>query len=242
MVKSNIGSLKQLKEYFLLVKEKIDNEKEILESTLGNDAVLKYIRITNAYPKGRVLMLDEEIMAQVLINFGFQDENNIFIDQGINLNYEPNKTSYIGDQRLINESDLEYVNKHIKNNTNPLVNLKVSHSYYGLESGLINRIPNPNDSTIIKLNGLKDYEKRITPLKDDENPNLKSVMLKYDGEPEKLHIIRGQFYLRLIKENPEEVINYYKDIDNWTTIEENVQKYYVKKKELSDNIHSKLSI
>lgn len=244
----NLKILKILKEHFELMKVNVDSKNKNLEKLLEDKVLIEKCRMIKLGISLPDFSLDEDVMRSVLVHHNTSSiGEKIYIDCGswVLTGMDPRMLNC--SVTYIKESDIEYVKNIIENNNNPLIYQSLVHEYYDLISGLSNYdIPSENEliikppSLIERENSIPSYKEKIDYKEPGMWEKLGKSMLKVDDID--YTILRSQFYLRLIKENPEEVINYYKDIDNWPVIEENVQKYYVKKKELSDNIHSKLSV
>lgn len=215
------------------------------------------------------LILEEDDMLGALIHHGVYDEN-IYIDAGLYLLTSTDSQKIGTTKRLINIADIEdikYINNNIKYNSNSLINQTMLHEYIGLETGMVKTIVEDENTatsdlnsilkgkslinpTIVKLPSLIKKELEITPIRDEIKTDFSEFKAYYMGDEIEYYkqnhlkyrfaILRAQFFLRMIKENPDEILEYYKNIENWEKIEKNVDNYYLKKKKYKEKIIKKL--
>lgn len=228
--------LKIIKEHFELFQKRINEENQQLKKLYEDKQVLNYIKLYRYfYPHAiQNIKLDEDIMDGVLVHHSIHKKHDsIYIDNGTYLITSTDPKSLGTTSRLIRESDLEYVKNIIKNNTNPLIKQSIYHDYISLESGLCCETISEKNNTIIKLPSLIKKESEITSIESDEKIDwIKTNSIYQSLEEEYLcrfNVLRSQFFLKLIKENPESVLEYYRNPKNWNEIDKNVDDYYRKK-------------
>lgn len=228
--------LKIIKEHFELFQKKINEENEQLKKLYEDKQVLNYIKLYRYfYPHViQTLKLDEDIMDGVLIHHSVnRKDDSIYIDNGTYLVTSTDPKSLGTTSRLIRESDLGYVKNIIENNTNPLIKQSVFHDYISLESGLCCETLLGENNTIIKLPSLIKKESEITSVESDEKIDwikTNSFYQNFDEEYlSRFNVLRSQFFLKLIKENSESVLEYYRNPKNWNEIDNNIDDYYRKK-------------
>lgn len=242
-----IELLKLLKEHFELFQKTLNEENEKLKKLYEDKQVLNYLKLYRCYRPHiiQTFYFEEDAMDAVLIHHRIdKDYDSIYIDNGLYLVTSTDPKGLGSTARLIKESDLEYINKIIKNSSNPLVKQNIMHDYIGLESGLCNKNITVENKTIIKLPSLTKKEEEITPIQNDTKIDLKKVNATYlDENKEYLSIfavLRAQFFLKMIEENPEDVLAYYRNMDNWSQIDKNIGNYYIKKKKNKELVIKKI--
>ena len=243
-----IELLKKFKRYFELCQKRYNEENEQLRKLYEDKQVLNYLNLNRNYFEPHVIKdfyFAEDVMDIVLFHHRIDKKyDNFYIDTGLCLTTATDPCGLGSTSRLIKESDLLYINNVIDNNTNPLINQTIYHDYVGLESGhCISKITYEN-KTIIKLPSLLKKESEITLTEDYKKidwPYVNAAYLTQNDEYlSRLRVLRAQYFLRMIEENPEEVIAYYKNIENWAEIEENIDKYYLKKKKDKEKVYTKI--
>ncbi len=239
----NIGLLEKIKTYFEVSKSFRDEENCKLEKLYKNKDVLNYLKIClkKSCSDIHTLSLPEDVMDGVLINYTIDDCDNIYIDMGSYLVTKTDPKGINSNLRLIKESDVEYINNIIDKCNNPLVKQRIFHEYVGLESGCYTETKPEGNSTIIKLPSLIEKEMEITSIQDDSKLDLlKTKVYYYDELDQKymsrFRVLRAQFFLKMIEGNPENVLDYYKNPDNWPMIEQEIDNYYLKKKNNENDI------
>lgn len=56
----------------------------------------------------------------------------------------------------------------------------------------------------------------------------------------KFLVLRAQFFLKMIYENPDKVLEYYRDINTWPLIDQNAENYYIEKKKMKQKNNRKV--
>ena len=107
------------------------------------------------------------------------------------------------------------------------------HDYTSLESGFCYETITKENATIIKLPSLITKELEITSIQSDEKIEwieTNSIYRSFDDKYLcRFNVLRSQFFLKMIKENPDFVLEYYRNPENWMEIDKNVDDYYMKK-------------
>lgn len=241
-----IELLKILKEHFELFQKRLNEENEQLRKLYEDKQILNYLKLYRYYYPHVIKDFNfaEDAMDGVLVHHRIDEKyDNFYIDNGLYLTTCTDPKGLGSTSRLIKESDLSYINNVIENNTNPLINQTIYHEYIGLESGLESKIIDEN-KTIIKLPSLLKEESEITRIEDDKKIDWTKVNATYLTQNneylDRFCVLRAQYFLRMIEEKPEDVIAYYKNIENWAEIDKNIDKYYLKKKKNKERVFTKI--
>lgn len=241
---TTLNALKTIKKHFEFLKTIQESKNENITQTLNSDEFIEQFKklYGQDFCKLGNIKLDEDIMSDVLVCHSSSNGEKIYIDEGtwLSVTTDPRWLKSMG--RRIRQSDVEYVKSIFENHSNPLLYYSINPSYYELVSGhIINEVP-ANNSTIIKPPSFITVENNLPYYKDEINTkDWKSVGYATYDEHDDHSILRAQFYLKLISEEPDEVLHYYRDANNWAEIEENVNNYRVKSKTINDGVRSKLN-
>ena len=239
-----LSTLITIKKHFEFLKSIQESKNENITKLLNDDEFIEQFKkiYTQDFCKLGNIKLDEDIMSDVLVCHGSSTKEKIYIDEGtwLSVTTDPRWLNSMG--RRIRQSDIEYVKSIFEENSNLLIHYSINPSYYELIGGHIVNETTDGNITIIKPPSLINIENNLPFYKDEINTkDWKSIGYATYDEHDDHSILRAQFYLKLINENSEEVLEYYKDSNNWNEIEENVKKYAAKSKSINDEVRSKLN-
>lgn len=240
---STLVTINAIKKHFGFLKPIQESKNENITKLLNDDAFIEQFKKIYAqdFCKLGNIKLDEDIMSDVLACHGSSTGEKIYIDEGtwLSITTDPRWLHSMG--RRIRKSDIEYVKSILEENSNPLIHYSINPCYYELIGGHIVNETTEDNSTIIKPPSLISIENNLSSYEDEiKTKDWKSIGYATYDEHDDHSILRAQFYLKLINEDPEEVLEYYKDSNNWMEIEENVKKYAAKSKSINDEVRSKL--
>ncbi len=224
----NKNELLQVKKIY---QQELEKKKEIIK-LLNEKSVMRYIDVMKY--KIPTIELDEDIMLEVLKNVSISS-NDIYVNHGIHVTYD--EDSPYECRVLLKPDDLkgEVIKKQLMRHI--IGEYDIENIYHVLDTGEIKYTPYneqiQGNHVVIMLPSTKE---KIENLGEYDGTNGCIFIQKrlFDRFSKDYEILRSQYFINLMNEDESEVIDYYSNENNWPEIENNVKRYYKKKRERNE--------
>lgn len=212
-----------------LYKQEQKKKKEIIK-LLNTRSVIRYINIMDY--EIPTIELDEDIMLRILKNVLITSDD-IYINNGIYVIYD--EDSQYEERVLLKPDDLngEVIKKQLERSI--IMKHDIENIYYVLDTGKIKYTPYneqvQENHIVIMLPSTKEKIENLGEY-DGTNGCIHSQGRHFNRFSRDYEILRSQYFISLMNEEENKVLEYYSNENNLAEIENNLNKYYKMKREL----------
>lgn len=211
--------IKQIEEIRELYKAGLELKKQELEKLYSKRAQRYRKTMDLEDPK---IQQDEEIMMAILENFEIA-EDNIYINNGFGIQFD--EDTLFESTHYIRKEDVPAIRGRY---IDPNKNVSIVHMTYNLCAGSLGYYL-PNDSKLITLPYLTKIIDGISPYSSEISIRTNPVFQKH-REIFRDDVIRAQFFMKLAAEDYQDVYDYYVNKDNWESINNDMEAYFMRRK------------